>query len=142
MNIRRMEKLAAHLDTVPPRGFFMMAWITGYCRSDNDKTKVAQLKEAHKNEYKCGMAACVGGHAAIVFPNLLAYEHGCIVHAQHSELEGSEAIGRVLGLCIDHAMQLTAAGARHQTPKAAAKFIRSLIEKNPPCCGRKVAARV
>lgn len=141
MNVARMNKLADHLDTVPRHGFEMGVWITQYVSMKGDPLPtstvidpVAALKAAHKNDYKCGMAACVGGHACVVFPRLLKFEFGNVHHARHRYLIADDAIGKVLGLCENHANQLTRAGARHQTPRAAARFIRDLIRRDPPCC--------
>lgn len=131
LNVARLEMLAAHLDQVPPRGFNMLWWVTkGYIPGGS----LRELRKAQANDYSCGMAACVGGHAAIVFPKLLTLRHGYLSVPGRLLCDSVTAITETFGLCVNHAEWLTATDAVHQTPKAAAMAIRKLIEKNPPCC--------
>lgn len=118
MNKRNIEKLARHLDRVPRRGFDMAAWITP--PNPNEYVDVEDLKKAAANSYKCGMAACVGGHAALLFGKV----GDSFVKTVDKKLE----------ICREHSFELTRHDADHQTPKAAARYLRKLARENPECC--------
>lgn len=129
-----MRKLADHLRKIPKKSFDMSAWINsnksiGYIEED-----ATHLRKAHKNHYKCGMAACVGGHAQVVFPRLLRSDSVGAPVFNPTNSKGVIAMMNLLEICENHAFSLTMAGAKHKTPKAAARYIRDLIKKNPECC--------
>lgn len=138
MNVRRMEKLAAHLESIPRKSFDMTSWVDGKPLIDvpffeRDDYKI--LKRAHENEYKCGMTACVGGHACLVFPHLLKLTQGGVYLSKgNAFVSGHYALAQVLEICNAHAYALTSAYAEHTTPKQAARFLRRLIKQNPDCC--------
>lgn len=138
MNVKRMEKLAAKLDTVPRRGFAMEWWVknkmTDRHYEMSNKEFIRSMSRAEKNNHKCGMAACVGGWAVTVFPKHLKYSEYGMPMTRDDDERGEYAIAKVLGICVDHAAKLTEQNAPHQTPKAAAKFIRRLVKENPKCC--------
>lgn len=141
MNVRRLEKLAAHLESVPRRGFDMTRWVRRSGQTDYSDDATPALRAAHKNGYKCGMAACLGGHAAIVLPRVLRLSEGTVETVADSIWEqefGSDAIATVFGICEGHAERLTRPTAPHKTPEAAARAIRKLIKENPPCCSGRL----
>lgn len=124
MNVRRMKRLAKHLQGVPRRGFYMGTWIGP---SYDGKRDEHALMNASKHQYECGMTACVGGHACLLFPELT-------LGKLRGVRGGTYWVARTLGLCLDHAEALVRDDAPHQTPKAAARFILNLVKKRPDCC--------
>lgn len=138
MNVKRLEKLAAHLDKVPRRAFKMDSWVIGKDgTTECERGAVTRIRQAAKNDFKCGMAACVGGHAAILFPDLLTIREGSLAYLGERQVWDVEAFARAFKICREHALYLTTPIAMHQTPKAAAQVIRELIEEDPPCCRTK-----
>lgn len=137
MNRRRLNRLADHLDSVPRRGFDMTEWIRP-AKDSEEWATIAQLKKADTNDYTCGMAACVGGHAALLFPRVLtiiALQPQLVGQpALNNTLVAYERIGHVLGLCPVHAEFLCSPDAAHTTPKKAARAIRALLALSPECC--------
>lgn len=74
MNRENIEKLAAHLDQIDERTFFMDNWI-GRTLLDDERVRGGiylfdELPTPDKvlppTEHSCGTAACVAGHAVIL----------------------------------------------------------------------------
>jgi len=130
MDKRALLKLADHIEAVPDSGFKMDVW----CSVVDGKTA---SMEHHKRQYSCGMAACVGGHAAIKFPKRLRLRKmkdwygklvlGRLFLGKTSRIEGPSAFSRAFGICDVCAEHLTDSDAPHDTPKKAAKAIRGLV---------------
>ena len=129
MLAKDMEKWAAYVYEVPRKAFFMGKWAS---------CSVKDLRKAQKNDWKCGMVACLGGFATVLFPRklkLLSYGAGAqVVAYKDSCLRGKSAIAKAFDICYDHAQFLTSVTADHNTPKRAAAAIRKLIKQNPECC--------
>jgi len=130
MIICRILKLADHLDTVPRRGFDQAYW------SRRGENLELPSRKAHEREYKCGAAACVAGHAVIVFPRLLYFSRdydypetpgdAASVVLRRSGDKGTTALQEVLDLCTACSYALTESSAPHQTPKRAARTLRRI----------------
>lgn len=131
MNKERLNKLADYLDTIPNKAFDMRSWVQFPDTSKEDISQQA-VSTARRNNFECGMTACLGGHAAILFPRLLKIDRGNVVY-KNDELEGTEAFAITFDICLYHAKNLTKYNASHRTPKKAAKAIRDLIKKSPEC---------
>jgi len=80
------------------------------------------------------MAACIGGHAALIFPHRLKL----IEDGEYNELSwgtglnkrtSAEAFAAAFRISRWNAFDLTKSYAAHQTPKAAARAIRTLIKR-------------
>lgn len=131
---KRRAKLAAFLSSIPDKGFNMCRWVSQGNRYVTPSRYMAALKAAKRNKFECGMAACVGGYAVLVFPRLLTHsgEDGYPILREETWISGSEAIAKVLGITGTAASALCAGDAAHRTPKAAAKFLRSLKDAPKP----------
>ncbi len=123
--------LADHLRTVPTRGFDMKHWTRVI------KDKVLGRKHV-EDDYECGMSACLGGHAALLFPHRLKLvgDAGDFVGELRSVrinsdkddyLYGDEAFAQAFDLCTRCAEKITWARALHQTPKRAATALGKLV---------------
>jgi len=113
-----LKKLADHLEKVPRRGFDMDTWMR---MPGTVRASLRDMKKASENDYKCGMTACVGGHAALLFPDIKI--DGWIKFSG-----GLRRMQKGLGLTRQQADELcNHMIAEHRTPKAAAKYIRKLI---------------
>lgn len=116
-----LETLAAHLYQTPRRGFRMGSWSSLIRGRFIDRNHL-------KNSYKCGMAACLGGHAALIFPGRLQISElsGCLYHPE-TDACGYEAFAEAFNLSWDDAFELCRPTAAHQGPRQAAAAIRALI---------------
>lgn len=135
MNRKRLLKLADYLEKIPNRAFDMRDW----SRIVDGKV----MSEQHvKNQFKCGMAACLGGHASLVFPRLLTLKKRGLELLSYSALyykteigrfapEGSEAFSKAFDLCSACAEEITSPDAMHKTPKRAAKILRLVANRKP-----------
>src|SRR5712671_3581267 len=127
-----LNKLADYLSNLNPKGFYMGAWIARGNYSGILNNSV--LRKAVKNDFKCGMAACIGGHAAILFPRRLKIRNG--LYTTNDQFYAEHAFAKAFGLCTHHAEEITL-DHNFETPKQGAKFIRNLIKENPSCCTPK-----
>ena len=114
-DIKGLEKLAAHLRTVPTKDFDMAEWIL---------------------DTPCGTSACIAGHAALLFPTRFrkkvvskddGYINYSVVHRQ-SGISGSEGFSRAFHLTLEDAEDLTM-WSFYLTPKHAAAGITKLVKK-------------
>lgn len=137
MNVQRLVKLMQHLANVPAKGFNMKSWVLSNGEVDVNAT-AKELQKAHEAKYKCGMAACLGGHAAIVFPKLLKLKNGFLYKYDTDDsndfaIHGTDVFAKVMDICYDHSSLLTRDNAPHHTPKLAIAALSKFIVNNPSC---------
>jgi hypothetical protein len=140
MKSKDLLKLVSHLRALPKRrGFYQGFWVIG-CYNDvyAPNMNTSHLRKAAKNEYKCGMAACVGGHAALVFPRRLRIRDG-MLKTTDALYGGSKAFAHAFDLCTYCAEVITDGSARHRTAAAAAMALEGLVKGR--LYGRKVDPR-
>lgn len=65
MDKRALKGLREHFTEVPGEAHNQNSW------AENVPLGVIPSIKQHKKKYECGMQACLGGHAAIKFPNRL-----------------------------------------------------------------------
>ena len=129
-DLKALEKLADHLANVPRKGFRMQSWC------GNIKGKYFTRQHINR-DYECGMTACVGGHATVMFPHHLKFFKGFNIYGdtvfgiqnKQTGSKDSGAIADAFNITARQAAQLTDPYASHQTPKAAARYIRNLIKR-------------
>lgn len=139
MKSKDLLKLAGYLrKEVPKRAFFMLKW--GQIGVVGEKTFM-DICAARRNKFSCGMAACLGGHASVIFPRRLRL----VFRDRYDTMGRLEGLGKAAGsigrdafasafdLCEKHADDLTTGDATHQTPKAAATAIERLVRNYPKC---------
>ncbi len=123
--------LADYLQTVPRQAFNMKHW------SLVIKNKVLGREHVQHN-YECGMSACIGGHAALVFPHRLKLsagewgdDTGDLSTVRRDKFDnyryGDVAFAHAFDLCQVCATKLTSNRAPHTTPKRAAQALRKLV---------------
>ena len=127
MDKQALLKLADHLDTVPTKGFDMGRF------SSIINGKVLSREHHHRN-YECGIAGCIGGHAALVFPHRLKLVLGSkksglliLIHNPERAIDSDDAFAVAFGLTDEQGCSVTRGGAEHTTPKLAAQALRNLV---------------
>ena len=140
MDKERLLYLADHLDRIPRKAFDMRAWIKrgpGDPGTWTDPTLTqGDVALAEARGWECGMTACIGGHAAALFPDRLLLDQGSLKSYDSDGPNGwgSGAFANAFGICVDHAIDLVACNAPHRTARQAARAIRALVRENPGCC--------
>lgn len=132
MNIQRMEKFIDYLRTVPSYAFNMSVWFsqgTAKLRIDRFPSR-SELQQAYENKFKCGMAACLGGHAAICFPDELEISNHELIYKDSNGLYyNSEAFAKFFEISRRTAEYLTNPDAPHKEIEQAIHYLQYYLEK-------------
>ncbi len=121
--INRLLALAAFMRKLPRSVFDMNCWI-------RDKSVTADEDEKHYKHHnytkmpECGMAACLGGWATHVVPELVI-KKGAVYNTRTRKVS-DVAFADAFGISDDDAYRLTDGNALHRTPFKAAKAVEEV----------------
>lgn len=129
MDKKALLKLADYIAKVPVHGFNMKSW--------SEVVEDEVLGQKHiDNELKCGMTACLGGWAVIVFPKRLKMMKGGVLEYRYAFIEDvktdareAAAFAKAFDICERCANILTDSTALHDTPKKAVNALRRFVKK-------------
>lgn len=122
--INRLLKLAQFLRELPRCSFDMQCWIRDKGRIPDDSEDDRFDRYNCNKIPECGMAACLGGWATHIVPELVIKKGG--LHNTRTGGSDYTAFGYAFGLDGVTAEILTDGDADHKTPKQAAKVLEEL----------------